>query len=105
MKKDEKRKEEKKEPKEKKKRKEASAKGPSKMANFGANMMPFNWQMSQPMGYQQMAAPQGFYPQSQPSMGPRPEWRACLNCKQTGHLARNCPFRPAPSAALGAAPK
>jgi hypothetical protein len=40
-----------------------------------------------------------------PSAGfpPRPEARSCLNCRQPGHLFRQCPNR-AP-AALGVAPK
>jgi hypothetical protein len=35
----------------------------------------------------------------------RPDGRLCLNCRQPGHLFRNCPQRPPPPAALGAAPK
>ncbi len=39
------------------------------------------------------------------SYGPRPETRSCINCNQKGHIIRNCPYKAAPSAALGAAPK
>ncbi len=51
------------------------------------------------------------YPQAGPSQvpaanyGARPDPKACSFCKQSGHYFRNCPLRPAPSAALGAAPK
>ncbi len=47
----------------------------------------------------------GYYPPAQTGYAPRPEYRACLNCKQQGHIARVCPYRAPPSAALGVAPK
>jgi hypothetical protein len=93
---DEKRKAEAKDEKEKEKRKKP---------NTGVRPpMPFRPQQPYPMyGW---PTPQGYQPQM-PMTGyaPRPETRTCLNCKQVGHLARFCPQRPGPSAALGAPPK
>ena len=72
------------------------------------------------MGWQpQFQVPYGGFPPMHAAMpmapagagnfyGPRPETRTCLNCRQAGHIARNCPSRPsfpAPSAAMGAPPK
>ncbi len=105
LKKDEKRKEDsKKETKEKEKKKK-----PAK-ASFRPQPMynPYAWQNPQAMGmgFQQPGMAQG-YPQAMGGYGynPRPDYRSCLNCKQMGHIARVCPYRAAPSAALGAAPK
>jgi hypothetical protein len=69
---------------------------------------PYAWQGQYPMG------PQAHYPvyqQQMPQYGagmayqPRAETRICSNCNKQGHLMRNCPLRPPPPAALGAAPK
>jgi hypothetical protein len=100
LKKDEKRKEDAKETKVKKEKKKPAFRG-------GFRAQPFNGLGFQnPQGMQQFPAMQGqggLYPQT--SLPPRPELRACLNCKQQGHLARTCPYRLPPSAALGVAPK
>jgi hypothetical protein len=40
-----------------------------------------------------LAGHQGLGPHGQ---YPRPEMRACLWCRQTGHLLRNCPMRAPP---------
>jgi len=47
---------------------------------------------------------QGF--QNRRAPNPRPETRTCINCRQVGHLLRNCPtLNNYQGAALGAAPK
>jgi hypothetical protein len=60
-------------------------------------------------GYGQPQWPQQYPPMGQQGggfgYGARPDPKACSFCKQPGHYFRNCPSRPAPSAALGAAPK
>ncbi len=59
------------------------------------------------MGFQPgYANQQGYNPYMQMGAYPRgPETRTCTNCRQQGHLMRNCPHRPPPSAAVGVAPK
>lgn len=76
---------------------------------------PFNPMMGWQNAFQYGAFPTPQAPAAPPAaptagafFGPRPETRQCLNCRQYGHLARNCPMRPAlpaPSAAAGAPPK
>ncbi len=102
LKKDEKRKEDAKDTKVKEKKKKPAFKG-----GFRQQPYPYGWQQPPAQGYQPypMQGAGGFYPQAATAQGPRPEFRQCLNCKQTGHLARGCPFKPPPAAALGVAPK
>ncbi len=98
MKKDEKRKTESKETEKKEKKKKTPKTGyKPPFQGYGWN----NPGMGLQPGYQQP------YPYAfQQGQGyPRPEMRACTNCGQQGHLMRNCPRRPPPSAAVGIAPK
>lgn len=106
LKKEEKRKGESKEPKEEKKKKKSSKSfRPPGPPGYG-----YGWQ-NPGMGFQYppLAGPQAYqqYPSYPQAMGyPRaPETRICTNCRQQGHLMRNCPHRPPPSSAIGAAPK
>jgi len=49
-------------------------------------------------------APQGYSNRKPPN--PRPETRTCINCRQVGHLLRNCPtLNSYQGAAQGAAPR
>jgi len=108
MKKDEKRKQDTKEEKGKEKKRKMAPKGnmfrPQQPMGYGwpgqQAMMPY--QAPFPTGYQSYPPPMGM---GGYGYAPRPDTRTCLNCKQVGHIARFCPHRPAPSAALGAAPK
>ncbi len=68
---------------------------------------PYGYQNFYPMAPMAPMAPQ--MPQmavaGHPGYGARSEPKICSFCKGAGHYFRNCPMRPAPSAALGAAPK
>ncbi len=104
LKKDEKRKEDsKKETKEKEKKKKPAKAGMRAQQMYNPMYNP--WQNPQGMGFQQPPMGQGYPGAAGFGYNPRPEWRSCLNCKQVGHIARACPYRAAPSAALGVAPK
>jgi hypothetical protein len=109
LKKDDKRKAEGKEGEKKEKKKKASSR-PAMGQRPQGMYNPYGWQGSYPVGPQQhypMYQPQGgHYPMAGGmAYGPRTETRICSNCNKQGHLMRNCPLRPPPSAAMGAAPK
>ncbi len=112
LKKDEKRKREAKDDKDKGKKKPAY-RGPNRF-QAGGFSQPMGWANPYQFGYGQQMPPMmqpGMQHQAMPMQNnymPRVETRTCLNCRQAGHIARNCPQRPqfpAASAAAGSAPK
>lgn len=99
--------------KRKEKRKQDAKDEPKAKAKKGGKpFRPRPQHQGQPWMQPQMVQPPMMQPWQMmnpyPSFGgqgyPRQETRQCLNCRQYGHIARNCPSRNIP-AALGAAPK
>jgi hypothetical protein len=100
LKKEEKRKTDAKESEKKEKKKKTSKGGPKQTPSYG-----YGWN-NPGMGFQPGYNPQAYNPYPQMGAYPRgPETRICTNCRQQGHLMRNCPHRQPPSAAVGVAPK
>lgn len=113
LKKEDKRKREAKDEKEKTRKKPQFSRGGYRPQPYNAFPPMMGWPQFPFGNFPQVATPgQSVGPAFQnapaPFYGPRPETRTCLNCRQVGHLAKNCPMKPAfpaPSAAAGAPPK